>query len=187
MSVWPGWQGDILDAANLPNNQPARNFLADWHTHQGGNCQDNPLMASRKASGSTDCVTLPGGHHAQNYTSPNQAASTTAAQLTSGNYPHLLEAFKAETWWQPGFAPDIYADLVTWGATRFAAWYKNFFGANFGSGGPPSRNISAPAALGGWKAIRKTVNRDMPQVLNDSQRKRRAALRHLSRARKVRL
>lgn len=77
------------------------------------------------------------------------------------------------------------------------AWYRNpgtgkrhdgalifkFAGKPPGPGGP----IKAPKAHGGWGSIRKSVNRHMPGSLRRSQRKTRAALRTLHRARRVRL
>jgi hypothetical protein len=77
------------------------------------------------------------------------------------------------------------------------AWYRNpgtgkrrdgalifvFAGKPPGPGGP----IKAPKAHGGWTDVRKSVNRHMPAGLRRSQRKTRAALRTLSRARRVRL
>lgn len=56
------------------------------------------------------------------------------------------------------------------------------YGAPSGSGGI----LRGPHALSGWKALRRSVNKGMPEALNASQRSRRAALRSLSRARKVR-
>ena len=187
MSTWAGWQSDILKAAGVPDNQPARNFLSDWHSHEGPDCPNNPLLASRKSTNSTVCRTLAGGNKAQSYPSPKSSAKATAAQLKSGTYTHLLAAFTGETWWEPGAGPGVYADLVAWGVPKFADWYKAQFGANFGSGGPPSGTLNAPAALSGWKAVRRSINRGMPQALSDSQRARRAALRSLSHVRKVRV
>lgn len=57
--------------------------------------------------------------------------------------------------------------------------------ASSGGGGPQTPN--APHALGGWKAIRHAINKALPEALNASQKSRRAALRSLSKARKVRL
>lgn len=56
------------------------------------------------------------------------------------------------------------------------------FGAPSGGGGV----LSGPHALSGWKALRKSVNKAMPEALNASQHARQAALRSLGRARKVR-
>jgi hypothetical protein len=77
------------------------------------------------------------------------------------------------------------------------AWYRNpgtgkrhngalifeFAGKPPGPGGP----IKAPKAHGGWSDVRKSVNHRMPKSLRHSQRKTRAALRSLQRARRVRL
>lgn len=50
-----------------------------------------------------------------------------------------------------------------------------------------SGSISAPHALKGWQALRKSINRGMPDTLSHSQRLSRATLRTLHRARKVKL
>lgn len=52
---------------------------------------------------------------------------------------------------------------------------------------PPPPTLKAPHALGGWKALRKSVNRGMPDALHYSQGLNTAALRSLARARRVRL
>lgn len=54
-------------------------------------------------------------------------------------------------------------------------------------GPPPGPGLDATQALKGWKALRKSVNKGMPQALNYAQRGNHAALRSLSRARKVKL
>lgn len=56
------------------------------------------------------------------------------------------------------------------------------FGGPSGGGGV----LKAPHALSGWKALRRSVNKGMPEALHASQKARRAALRSLARARKVR-
>ena len=49
------------------------------------------------------------------------------------------------------------------------------------------QGFKATQALHGWKALRKAVNRKMPEALDYSQHVTAAALRTLHRARKVRL
>ena len=46
--------------------------------------------------------------------------------------------------------------------------------------------LKGPHALSGWKALRKSVNRGMPEALNVMEKSRHAALRSLRRASKVR-
>lgn len=54
--------------------------------------------------------------------------------------------------------------------------------------GPPAGpGLNAVQALSGWKALRKSINRGMPDAIRYSQRGTRAALRSLTRARKVKL
>ena len=52
---------------------------------------------------------------------------------------------------------------------------------------PPSQNLKAPHALGGWKQLRKSINHGMPDTLAHSQHVNAATLRTLHRARKVRI
>ncbi len=62
-----------------------------------------------------------------------------------------------------------------------------YAGAAPSSGTGTGPNINAPQALGGWKALRKSVNKGMPGALDYSQHVTARTLRTLSRARKVRL
>lgn len=55
------------------------------------------------------------------------------------------------------------------------------------AGKAASGSVKAPQALGGWKALRKSINRGMPEALSYSQHVTTAALRTLSKSRKVRL
>ena len=52
---------------------------------------------------------------------------------------------------------------------------------------PTGPGVNAPQALKGWKAIRKGWNTTLPHSISYMQRNNKAALRSLSRARKVRL
>ena len=51
---------------------------------------------------------------------------------------------------------------------------------------PPPAKLGAPHALGGWKALRKSVNKGMPHALTYSQKLTRQSLRSLGHSRKVR-
>jgi hypothetical protein len=52
---------------------------------------------------------------------------------------------------------------------------------------PEGGGLSAPRAHHGWSDLQRTMNRKWPKALNASERLTRAALRSVSKARKVRL
>jgi len=183
MSTWLHWQADLLEAANLPNTRLNRSFLTAWERSEPTTCHRNPLWISHKERGSTNCrrdsIT---GKHAQNYLSIGSAKAAFAAQLHSGAFGNLLNAFHSGN---PYSLHDVAADLVAidldyWPARKFAAQYAN--GQN-----PPAGTLNAPQALAGWQSLRRSINRGMPQTLDHAQRVNGQTLRTLSRARKVRV
>jgi len=183
VSVWTGWQSDLLDQANVPDSRLNRSFLTAWQKSQPTNCRRNPLFISHKEPGSTNCrksttVNLT----AQNYDSLNAGKRAFAAQLHSGKYPHLLAALKSgDPYKLTGTdAGDVGADLAAWGSERFAQQFVK-------RQTQPSGTLDAPQAMKGWQSIRKAVNRGMPAALGNAEHVTAASLRTLHRARKVRL
>ncbi len=57
----------------------------------------------------------------------------------------------------------------------------------FRAGAPPPPSSSDAQGLKGWKDLRRTINRTMLHTLNETARLQHAALRAISRGRKVRL
>lgn len=182
MATWPGWQAQLLLAAGLPNSSNNVSFLTDWHNHANTNCGNNPVDISLNISGASPCkLTSNPNHRARNYANRDQAAGQFAAQIHSGSYPTLLAVLRDSNPYDLDRYPQVTANLDTWGSGKFADWYSTKL-SNLVAGG----NIAAPRAHNGWADLRRSANRKGPAALRDSDRLTNAALRSLSRVRKVR-
>jgi hypothetical protein len=183
MSVWAGWQHQLLNAAGVPTGGDNDAFMTDWHQHATTNCTNNPVDISRNISGASACkLTSNPNRRARNYASHDQAAGQFNAQLRSGSFPHLLAALESGSPYNPTGSDKVGADLIAWGSAKFAAAYGAEINAQIGGG-----VLRGPHALGGWKALRKSINKGMPEALGYSQHVTTRTLRSLAKARKVRL
>lgn len=181
MATWAGWENDLLDAAQVLRSAGARQFLADWNAHASTDCRNNPVDLSEPVSGSTDCAHAPGyAFAAQRYTSHGNAAHAFYVQTHRPNAQALLAALTSGKPYAVEDPGAVVQALSDWGSPKFAQRYAN-------ETSNVSPTLSAPHALGGWKALRKSINRGMPDALNYSQRLNKQSLRSLARARKVRL
>lgn len=187
MSTWAGWQVDLLDAAGITYAESHGEFLTEWHNHAASDCRNNPVDISQRSPGATNCHKLTSSRTAKNYTSHAAGASAFAAQITSGSFPHLLRALRANVPLNEPSPQAVADDIDAWGSPSFAAWYlaHSSVGSGGGIGAPPT--LKPAQALRGWGDLQRSVNRHMHDSLTDSQRLRRAALRKLSKARKVKL
>lgn len=183
MTTWSGWAADFLAAASLPGSNNNVRFLNEWAanaTHPS--CQNNPNDLAQHIQGhSSNCGTATNyyNQHFQRYSSHLWARTGWAVEIRSGHYPHLVAALRSGNPYTYSGYLDVEGDLNRWGSGPFGAVYVNDL-----ESGPPA-SLKAPQALSGWKALRKSVNRDMPAALRQSQKARQAALRSLSHARKV--
>lgn len=187
MATWSGWQNEFLLAAKIIETPPNRQFLSDWAAHASSpQCRNNPIDLHHKVGGSTNCD-HPAGfpYWTQAYTSHAHAAAAFAAQVNSSQYAAILDTLGTGNPYQdPGFQ-NVYAALKAWPSNNFAAWYLNKMqGGGSGSGGGKGK---AAHAHSGWQSLRKTFNRNMPSALRKSEKHTAAALRAISRGRKVRL
>lgn len=187
MATWSGWIQQFLSAAGLPNTDGNRTFLSDWAAHADSSCKNNPIDLSRSMSGSSNCHTLTSTRKAQNYTSHTQAANAFKAELDSGTFGQLLAGFKSGDPFTIAKLPDVLGDLLTWGSSQFESYLENEFGVTPSGSGLGGGNASSPKAHHGWQDLRRSLNHNMPGALRASQRNTAAALRSLSKARKVRL
>ena len=188
MSGWSGWEADIIVAVGGANTSELRNFLAEWQKQEPSNCRDNPMLASQRETGSSNCLTLANGKHAQAYTSQTQGKRGTVAQIKSGNYPHLFELFQSGSPWTPLTGNlGLYNDLIKWGVPKFANWYKAQFGDQWqgGSGSGPPGAIATHAHKG-WSDLQHMINRDLPTTLRRIDALNKATLRHLRHRSRVR-
>jgi hypothetical protein len=184
MTTWQGWVARFIAVATVPDTPENHRFFTEWAKYDGNSCNNNPVLISLPISGSSNCRELPGDRtrRSQNYSSHAQAAGQFRAQLRSGRYPHLVAALESGDPFDLSDedAGKVSSDLSKWGGAVFPHHYLT--GVFKGSG-----DVNAPKAHHGWAALRHSFNHKMPQELKASQHSTDAALRALSRARKVRL
>lgn len=183
MSVYSGWQHDLLGAASLPDTAANRRFLNAWHANAESDCSLNPIDLTDRNDHSHNCKqTGFVGRSYQRYDDRVWTRTAFYAQITSGKYPHLRAALRSGN---PYTVTDYVAvtdDIGKWASQTFSNIYLDVMR----SGGPPP-TLKAPQALRGWGDIQRAVNRHLPAALHASQQHRHAALRELRRARRVRL
>jgi hypothetical protein len=185
VATWTGWQNDLLTAANLPTTAANRGFLSDWGSNEQTNCGNNPVVISRTETGSTDCKRLTATRTAQNYTSHAQASRAFAAQLSSGNFPHLRSALASGHPYSVSYSNDVIGDLVVWGAEAFAYKLTNDYSPPAsGTGG--GVGATAPHSTKAWKSLQQAVNHTMPVTLHKVSRYQAATSTELRRRRRVR-
>jgi hypothetical protein len=184
MSAWSGWEAEFLKAAGLPLTTSNEAFLNQWNTYDNTNCRNNPIDLSRQTAGSTACADLPNGKKARNYLSHAQAASTFSAQLKSGGYPNLLAALRSGQPYAVANPSKVAQDLGKWGSGIFQQAYV---GAASTPPPSPGGNLNAPRAHGGWRDLRRSINRNMPRSLNRAHNLTQQALRATSHGRRVKM
>lgn len=187
MATWSGWQNQFLLAARIIETPPNRDFLTEWARHASSpQCRDNPIDLHVKVGGSSDCD-HPAGftHWTQAYTSHAHAATAFSDQVNSNQFAAILDTLGTGNPWQDSGYQEVHKALLAWPSVNFAAYYLNrMTGGGSGGGGKGGK---APHAHTGWTDLRHSVNHNMPKALRSSEEHTRAALRALSKARKVRL
>lgn len=185
MSVWAGWQADLLSHSSVPNTADNRRFLTDWHAHAETNCHNNPIDLSARTAGASNCKQLPGLNvRAQNYSTTGNAVHAFAVQIESGTFSDLKAAMLTGNPYTADNTGLASEDLTAWGSQAFAKRYFSETANAPGRGGGPV-SVTAPRAHKGWNDIRQTANRHWPAALAYSDRHIRAALRSVGRARRV--
>ena len=183
MGTWNGWQKQLLQVAGLPSGGDNDKFMGEWNAHATTDCANNPVDISLNISGASPCsLTSNPNKRARNYAGHDQAAGQFAAQLHSGDYPHLLAALNSGNPYNPNGSDKVSADLQTWGSGAFATRYTSDVNVVIGGG-----KGSYSDAFKGWGDLRRSVNKHMPAALAHSDKQSRAALRALAKARKVKL
>ena len=180
MGFFPNFAGVLLDAAGLDHGQTNTTFLTKWHANASSDCRNNPVDISRTAGGSSKCQQLTATRAAQTFSSPADAADAFAGQIHSGNFPHLLALLKSAEPPTTNTYADVSADLRKWGSASYAGYIAQHYG-------PLPVGIGAPQAHRGWSALQDSLNRKMRPSLQQASKSTDAALRHLAKARKVRL
>lgn len=181
MSVWSGWQADLLKAAGFPNNAANRSFLSAWHSHATSNCTRNPVDISKQVGEWTACKHLNQGRTANNYANRADAESAFKGQIFGSEFLHLNAGFFNSALHTASASSDVIAEIRLWGSTAFANYLENQ--ASGGGGG----GAKSPGIHKGWSQLRHSVNSSLPGAFRESDKLRRQALRSLSKARKVKL
>lgn len=183
MSVWNGWQSDLLNAAGFPDSTANRDFLTAWHQHATSNCTRNPVDISKQVSGYSVCHHLDAGRTANNYPSQSAAADAFKGQVFGSEYLTLNSGFFASSLDVTNASASLVAEIRVWGSADFAAYLTNQTASASGSGS----GVNTPGIHKGWTALRKSVTHDLVGSVSESGRLTRQALRSLERARKVKL
>lgn len=183
MSVWSGWQSDLLNAAGFPNSAANQQFLTAWHQHATSNCTRNPVDISKQVSGYSVCHHLDAGRTANNYPSQTAAAQAFKGQVFGSEYLSLNAGFFNSSLDVTNASADLVAEIRTWGSADFATYLTNQTSAASGGGS----GAKSPGIHKGWSELRKSVTGNLVGSVSESGRMTRAALRSLERARKVKL
>ena len=177
MSAWSGWAGQLLTVLGDKNTTANLKFLNEWHSFEQTNCANNPISASQSWAGSSECKAP-----VRNYRTRADGLQATAAQLHDAKYSAILAALKSGDPYGYSDSFTVSQELDTWGSLTFSTRYSTETAQ-----APPDNTVSAPRAHKGWADMRRSTNYHWPAALRDSDRHIHAALRSLSRARKVRL
>jgi hypothetical protein len=161
VSVWSGWQADLLSHAGIPNTTNNRRFLSDWHAHAETNCRNNPIDLSVTVGATRNCAPLPGLNvQAQRYTTTGNAVHAFTVQIHQARYSHLLAALRSGNPYTAASPGLIAADLAAWGSQTFAQRFFNQTVTNAGGAAG-----YAPTALPAWADLQRQVNHGLPVAL----------------------
>lgn len=186
MSTWSGWANQFLTAAGIIITPPNRTFMQEWASHAPGSCRNNPVDLTHSVRNSTRCGNTVGGFgRSQNYPSHAAAASAFKAQMDTAWVKPLKDALNTGNPFQIGDRSQAVAVLNRWASPSFASWYEA--ATTSGTTGGKSGGGKAAHAHSGWTDLRHAINHNMPQALRRSEQHTAAALRSLSKSRKVRL
>lgn len=177
MAAWSGWEGQLLTALGIKRTQNDVDFLDLWHTDTSNLGKNNPVDATEPWAGSK--VINDAG--IRDYPSHTAGIGATAEQLRTAPYAAILAALKSGDPYTVNDYVKVADELTTWGSVTFAGDYLNTSQA-----GAP-KPLTAPRAHKGWADMRHSVNHNWPAALRSSEHQIAAALRSLSRARKVKL
>lgn len=186
MATWSGWQNEFLLAARIIETPPNRDFLTEWAKHASSpQCRDNPIDLHAKVGGSTNCA-RPAGFTAwtQRYGSHADAATAFSRQVNSNAFAAILDTLGTGNPWQdPGYE-NVHKALLAWPSNTFAAYYLSRAKSTQGVGGSDGGTFDAKG-LGGWKSLMHSANHNLPSALRKSKANTNAALRAVSKGRKV--
>jgi|SRR6185437_5972370 len=91
MSIWQGWEQELLAAIGAPSTPQNISFLDAWANAEGGSASYNPMNTTQPASGAMDYNSA----GVKEYTSAQQGIVATAQTLENGYYPTILSGLKS--------------------------------------------------------------------------------------------
>lgn len=183
MGTWNGFTTDLLKAAHLSTAQMTVQFMFDWNTAATSDCRNNPVDISHTVRGSSNCHRLTSTRVAQNYATTQMASTSFATEIHSGNFSHLLAALGTDNPYSYSDPAGVESDLRKWGSPGQAAYYAK----NATGGTPTTQNANDPHAHTAWVDLQRSVNKRWPANIKGASQSRRAALRNLARAHRVRV
>lgn len=185
MPTWSGWVNDFLNSAGVIITPPNRTFMEEWAKHAPGSCKNNPIDLTKAVAGSTRCGATVGGFgRSQNYPTHADASRAFRLQMFTDWVLPLADALGTGNPFQIPDRAAAVAVLERWASPSFASWYKNA-NADGTTGGSGSGGAFDAHGLGGWRALQHSINHNLPHALRTSKANTNAALRAVSKGRKV--
>lgn len=176
-AVWDGWQAAVLAAAGVPYTRQDELFLSEWHAAEQAACPNNPLDATRHASGSKNCKHVAGDVHAQSYRSHASGAQATAAQLHEQPAAAILKALHSGNPFTYRDWQEVVGSLATWGAHTFAAEYTTAMEPSHAKDHAAAVAASdATRSLRTWHHLSQVLAHDAPKRLYRARKLNREAL-----------
>jgi hypothetical protein len=177
VSVWPGWERDVLTALKAPINADTTKFMDEWHAFEGGSALNNPLNTTQPELGATNYNSV----GVKNYPSSAVGTKATVTTLENGRYPDIIGALRSGVPFTYGNKGAVSSQIQTWGSFNFANWYMQQ-GIAAQPGVPaetaPSGTMGTQS-MTAWHVLSLTLGREVPQSLQHSQKARAAALHKL--------
>jgi hypothetical protein len=166
VTLTDAWIAEFLADGPWPDTSENIQFVRSWSVEEASSCKDNPLIASRVETGSSDCKTLSSGRVAQNYDSVKQGQQATAAQINSGNFDNLRRALASGNPYTQARINGVALDLQKWGATTWQAVYLAHWSGTTISGGTGH----APHAMGAWSRWMRALSHQLPADIREINR-----------------
>jgi hypothetical protein len=177
VSVWPGWERDVLTALKAPIDADTTKFMDTWHDYEGGSALNNPMNTTQPEPGATNYNSV----GVKNYVSSASGTLATVTTLENGRYPDILAALRSGKPFAYGNKGAVASQLQTWGSFTFANWYMQQGIAS--QPGVPAET-TPPSTMGtqsiqAWHVLSLTLGREVQRSLQHSQKARAAALHKL--------
>lgn len=180
MTVWAGWDTQLLSQLDAQNTGANRSFVGEWAKADGTACARNPLAATVPLADSTNCKQVTGAVYVQAYSTHAHAVAATTKQLEEPPFAPILAALKTGNPFTYANWQEVVGALGTWGAHAYAVQYGNEAQAVQGrAGGGGTISSDASRSLAGYKHFSQQLSHTLPQQLHQAQQLRAQAVAHL--------